>query len=678
MSVFSQDLNFGAVAGPSPNQFQGGGLGGGPSRGGYMPPPATRPVPRGQGFKTGPGYNNRAPIGKVATPGYQPRPTIERPFAAPAPKRPGTGGSSPFRQLLKNPQATPLKGGQGFGAPPPPRPATTLPAGMTGASNSGQGQKLPPWKSAVPSLRLPGGLSLPGNPWAKKPTPFQPGIGANLPTLAYPNQLSPAATAEGRQVTPPTDPPFFGGQGVGVRYRVTWGRRSVLTNGTLSSTETVATFGGALGRPGPIRGVEGRVLPEWQQAWLLHGTDSTFTIDESQMASGSCPQGCFREIRIISIARVDGQPDTDGDPPGAVEEERLPNPARRPGLIPQRLPAPVAPPTPLPELPPTDTPPGIGIDTDTPSRTAPGVTPSRWPFRVPRPNPARQPLPYISPAPANLPVTRPVPSIAGGTGSQTGILAPPVAQPEFQLVPPTTPVLLAPPIIRVPIYIPPSFPQPPTTPDNPSTTPIDPLIVRWPTPVFNPPAPTDRCDPPQQKCADLCEPVELTGVTCEEKDGKLTAVTTSQAVRTLSKALAQISAEVAKVHLLLDPCPSSEGGNEDPILLDTGTMSHGETVAYVPLPESTRQVELIITGTLPTELRLYDTTQSGEQQGKFGSICVAYPGVTGGNAPDAFHQWAWTRRTLLATGKPVRPGRKLRIYLRAGLSWVLYDTGVRS
>jgi hypothetical protein len=667
MSVFSQDLNFGAVASPSPNQFQGGGLGGGPSRGGYMPPPVTRTVPRGQGFKTGPGYNNRAPIGKVATPGYQPRPTIERPFVAPAPKRPGTGGSSPFRQLLKNPQATPLKGGQGFGAPPPPaRPVTTLPAGMTGNSNSGQGQKLTPWRSAVPSLRLPGGLSLPGTPWAKKPTPFQPGIGANLPPLAYPNQLPTAAINDGRVLTPGTPPPFNGGQSPGVSYRVT-ARGLNSTNNLVNSIRS---------GQGPVQGMcFGPINQFGVTAIGVAFANGCVTSGGGGANTSPSNQGTWQ---IINIERIDGAPDTGGDPPGGVEEETAPNPARQPFLIPQRLPSPVAPPTPLPELTPTDTPPGIGIDTDTPSRTAPGVTPSRWPFRVPRPNPARQPLPYISPAPANLPVTRPIPSIAGGTGSQTGILAPPVAQPEFQLVPPATPVLLAPPIISVPIYIPPSFPQPPTTPDNPSTTPIDPLIVRWPVPVFNPPAPTDRCDPPQQKCVDLCEPVELTGVTCEEQEGKLTAVTTSQAVRTLSKALAQISAEVAKVHLLLDPCPSSDGGNEDPILLGTGTMSHGETVAYVPLPESTRQVELIITGTLPTELRLYDTTQSGEQQGKFGSICVAYPGVTGGNAPDAFHQWAWTRRTLLATGKPVRPGRKLRIYLRAGLSWVLYDTGVRS
>jgi hypothetical protein len=112
------------------------------------------------------------------------------------------------------------------------------------------------------------------------------------------------------------------------------------------------------------------------------------------------------------------------------------------------------------------------------------------------------------------------------------------------------------------------------------------------------------------------------------------------------------------------------------VILGTGVHNYWTKVSYVPIGDEVRQVELIITGTIPSEVNLYEK-DSSEQQGKFGNICVAYPGTTGGHAPDAFQQWCWTRRTVLDVPAPRRGGRFIRVFTRAALSWVLYDTGLR-
>jgi hypothetical protein len=155
-------------------------------------------------------------------------------------------------------------------------------------------------------------------------------------------------------------------------------------------------------------------------------------------------------------------------------------------------------------------------------------------------------------------------------------------------------------------------------------------------------------------------------------------VSVFEEVTTLSTALEMISGEIAKITGTTDLCAVGGDGQEMPGVLGSGTMTEAQTVQYVPIGIEVRQVELLITGPLPAGLRLFDTTASGEQQGKFGSIVQAYPGVTGGFASEGFHQWAWTRRTSLYLGQPIRPIRRVRVYLRAGLSWTLYDTGLRS
>jgi hypothetical protein len=116
---------------------------------------------------------------------------------------------------------------------------------------------------------------------------------------------------------------------------------------------------------------------------------------------------------------------------------------------------------------------------------------------------------------------------------------------------------------------------------------------------------------------------------------------------------------------------------DNPVLVGGGASTLQQEVHYFPLPEDTRQCELIITGQIPPDIRFYRKAVDDENQAKFGSISVAYAGVTGGYSTAGFHQWAWTRRTILDCYPKLRNDRFVRVFLKAGLSFVVYDTGLR-
>jgi hypothetical protein len=149
-------------------------------------------------------------------------------------------------------------------------------------------------------------------------------------------------------------------------------------------------------------------------------------------------------------------------------------------------------------------------------------------------------------------------------------------------------------------------------------------------------------------------------------------------VESLESAIQLLASEIAQIRLSLGVCPPADVPQAPPSVLASGTSNESKTTEYVEIDVQVRQVELIITGQIPTAFRLYRNDPDGEMQGKFGNLCIAYPGSTGGFAPDAFQQWCWTRRTILDVGRPLRNLRYVRIFVRPGLSWVLYDTGLRN
>jgi hypothetical protein len=170
---------------------------------------------------------------------------------------------------------------------------------------------------------------------------------------------------------------------------------------------------------------------------------------------------------------------------------------------------------------------------------------------------------------------------------------------------------------------------------------------------------------------------KIPSITCDTTADPPTPKREDQAAKDLTTAINLIGESLAVIREQFEVCPPPpiEQAEHSELAKDTATES--KTVWYIPLPPETCQVELIITGELPKAFRLYETSADGEQQAKFGAISLSCAGVTGGNTANAFHQWCWTRRTALYIGNRSPRENFLRVYIRSGLSWVLYDTGLR-
>jgi len=121
---------------------------------------------------------------------------------------------------------------------------------------------------------------------------------------------------------PDIAPAFTGGQCENRVYTVVVEYQTVLTNG--QTNPNISTAQANL--TGPIVRAEGRGSPAFQTIVVIH--DGV----ESVLRSGSCNQGCYRNIRIASVTPTDGQPDECGDPPPEMSPGT--NPAPDPGPTP--------------------------------------------------------------------------------------------------------------------------------------------------------------------------------------------------------------------------------------------------------------------------------------------------------------------------------------------------------
>ena len=170
----------------------------------------------------------------------------------------------------------------------------------------------------------------------------------------------------------------------------------------------------------------------------------------------------------------------------------------------------------------------------------------------------------------------------------------------------------------------------------------------------------------------------LTQVECEITDEGEEPVQSGLMILPFVDVINHLSGQVAQLALNLINCEDSLNQNVPPLLIEAGQSQLRDEVQYVEISDNVRQVELIITGRIPASVRLFGTSESGEPFAKFGSISLAYEGVAGGKATEGFHEWAWTRRTVLTVGKPLRSPRFVRVFLQRGLGWALYDVGLRS
>jgi len=116
----------------------------------------------------------------------------------------------------------------------------------------------------------------------------------------------------GDPIPDPPPPPFTGGQcPAPARYSVTYRRTPLGPSGNPGTPVTDTVTAGGNGYLGPIVRVEGRGSPAFQQAVLIHGNGL-----ETPIRSGSCAAGCFTDLSIVSVARINPTvPDNCGDQP---------------------------------------------------------------------------------------------------------------------------------------------------------------------------------------------------------------------------------------------------------------------------------------------------------------------------------------------------------------------------
>lgn len=507
--------------------------------------------------------------------------------------------------------------------------------------------------------------------------------GSGLGSLALPS-FSPDALQSGPVTVGEVPPPFRGGQ-MAVSYVVT-----LSSSYTSPISGTTVTAAGSATVTGPITRLRlqdigskfyskqpfnelYREILRYRHV-VNHSGGTSFTVigvsgDAINYSCGlendahavncqgeSKPKGDVGAPQVYNIARANGQPDTGGDPAGGVPAQREQNPARKAiasPTLPARSSTPFRP-APVPRL----AQPAMG------GSAMPQIEPVKAPQLVPTVPVLPLEEPFKFPPPITVP---PFPGDGPDNPESPTKRPPPVQFPPVS--PGTTGRELQPP------FKPPFIPivVPPLRKGDCATTAellreagrIRDLIEEAVKQLLD-------------DCKDLCDEAQLTQVFCDVIDGQPTTATRFETYTALAPALGFLSREIAEIKRLADPCPEPPPASVPHSLLASGIMVEGDNVSYVDISPEVRQVELIITGQLPNSLRLYDSTLAGEQQGKFGAITIAYPGVTGGNAPDAFHQWAWTRRTSFYVGPPIRPDRRIRIILKSGLSWVLYDTGLRS
>lgn len=158
--------------------------------------------------------------------------------------------------------------------------------------------------------------------------PTQPGDAQPLRNLEdYPGQFAAAAAAAGQIIEPGVLPPFTGGQSPGVFYNI----RATVSQADNDCNE--------LSAPLEVNGVRGPINFSSSHNTALSGPQGGlcpgFGYNEYYLISQGAQQvlaGSGRGVRVtgISVSRSDGQPDTGGNPPGAVEPVRAPNPARPP------------------------------------------------------------------------------------------------------------------------------------------------------------------------------------------------------------------------------------------------------------------------------------------------------------------------------------------------------------
>lgn len=109
----------------------------------------------------------------------------------------------------------------------------------------------------------------------------------------------------------PLEPPFTGGQCSGVLYDVTVYRNALLSNGEQKPNYPQSYVARVYG---PVRGVIVEITADVETMFIVSGTGNVY------IGNLNFPAETYVDYSITSIVRVDGQPDTCGDPPVLIPD----------------------------------------------------------------------------------------------------------------------------------------------------------------------------------------------------------------------------------------------------------------------------------------------------------------------------------------------------------------------
>lgn len=111
-----------------------------------------------------------------------------------------------------------------------------------------------------------------------------------------------------------------------------------------------------------------------------------------------------------------------------------------------------------------------------------------------------------------------------------------------------------------------------------------------------------------------------------------------------------------------------------PSMLASGTCTHDERTFVVPVSNDTLSVMLKLSG-IPENLNIYAFENDGIHA-QFGNLCEVIK-VGQDDCIDAMQGYVWRDRTFLHLSEPDQFPRAVRVFLKPGVSWELYDTGRR-
>lgn len=115
----------------------------------------------------------------------------------------------------------------------------------------------------------------------------------------------------------------------------------------------------------------------------------------------------------------------------------------------------------------------------------------------------------------------------------------------------------------------------------------------------------------------------------------------------------------------------------EPTVISSGNSSPVSPVTYIVVSSEVVSIHLILVGSIPPHIQIYKLAGEVEAEAKYGHIGEAFIAPNGNCSYEASRaQDVWTRHTFFRLSHS-QLQKRLRLSLKPGLSWVIFDSGER-